>query len=138
MYALYVPQVPLTSPFSSVESAMCLPSASGGSSSPTPPSSSSSPHLQKILALKPHEIRWFYEEPGKAWTLFNGHDSLCLEDCHQRLQTNRNSSEGCEVSVMGDMYKANVQDKMCQPIYWTGIMYIIQWNPPKSGTFWTE
>ena len=84
------------------------------------PCLSSSPQLQRVSPLKPHEIRWFYEETGKAWTPFNGHNSLCLEDCYQRLQKNRSSSEGCEVTVLGDMYEANIQEKLCKPIYWTG------------------
>lgn len=75
---------------------------------------------QKIPPLKAHEIRWFYEEPGKAWIPFNGHDSLCLEDCYQKLQTNKGSAGGCEVSVLGDAYEANILEKICKPIYWTG------------------
>ena len=53
--------------------------------------------------------------------MFNGHDSLCLEESYQRLQKNRGSGGECEVSVLGDMYEANVVDKMVKPIYWTGV-----------------
>ena len=77
----------------------------------TPPSSSP----RKIL--KSHEVRWFYEEHGKAWVPFNGHDSLCLEDCYRSLQAGGGE---CEVSVLGDMYEANIVEKMCKPIYWDG------------------
>ena len=82
----------------------------------TPPSSS--PVLggqRKILKL--HEVRWFYEEHGKAWVPFNGHDSLCLEDCYRSLQAGGGE---CEVSVLGDMYEADIVEKMCKPIYWDG------------------
>lgn len=115
-YTLLLLQVP-ASPSGVVLSTSSLPHQS---------SSPSLSQLQRILPLKPHATRWFYEESGKAWTPFNGHNSLCLEDCYQKLQKNRSSSEGCEVSVLGDMYEANILEKLCKPIYWTGIynMYI--------------
>ena len=74
----------------------------------------------KIPPLQAHEVRWFYEEPGKMWTPFNGHNSLCLEECYQKLRDKRGSSQTCEVSVLGDMYEANILDKLCRPIYWEG------------------
>ena len=109
----------------SLNTATMLPSASFPENTCMASSPFSSPSLsdgapRQIAPLKPHEVRWFYEESGKAWTPFNGHDSLCLEDCYQRLQRQRGSGGECDVSVLGDTYEANLADKMCKPIYWTG------------------
>lgn len=75
------------------------------------------------LPLRPHEVRWFYQEPGKYWQPFNGNDSLVLEDCYQHLissQHDESSSTGHEVTVLGDMYIVNVEEKTCKPVYWAG------------------
>ncbi|CAI8058120.1 Phospholipase DDHD1 [Geodia barretti] len=120
------PKVPPyeSSTSTSLNTATMLPSASFPENTCMASSPFSSPSLsdgapRQIAPLKPHEVRWFYEESGKAWTPFNGHDSLCLEDCYQRLQRQRGSGGECDVSVLGDTYEANLADKMCKPIYWT-------------------
>ena len=75
-------------------------------------------------SLHPHEIRWFYQETGKYWQPFNGHDSLVLEDHYRRVQTsqdeNSTDSPSHEVAVFGDMYLVNLEEKSCKPIYWAG------------------
>lgn len=76
--------------------------------------------------LHPHEIRWFYQETGKYWTPFNGHDSLVLEEHYRRVQNcldEENSTDDTsvhEVAVLGDMYVVNLGENTCKPIYWTG------------------
>ena len=101
-----------------------------------PPSSSSSTSRSKSAAkedsnfavpslLHPHEVRWFYMEPGKYWQAFNGQDSLVLEECYRRrhavpIVSGESSAAGHEVIVLGDMHAANLEDMTCQPIYWTG------------------
>ena len=78
--------------------------------------------------LHPHEIRWFYQEPGKYWQPFNGYDSLALEDCYRRMDSDAEqgsgactSAAGCEVVVLGDMYEVNLVENTCKPIYWAGL-----------------
>jgi hypothetical protein len=79
--------------------------------------------------LQPHEVRWFYQEPGKFWLPFGGYDSLCLEQSY--LNSMGWGMEGSEVlpdrgvlqvegqvSVMGDLYSVYVQDRVMVPIYW--------------------
>ena len=70
--------------------------------------------------LHPHEVRWFYQEPGKYWQPFNGYDSLVLEDCYRLLQADEGCSASHEVAVLGDMYVVNLTDKTCKPVYWAG------------------
>ena len=78
--------------------------------------------------LHAHEIRWFYQEPGKYWQPFNGYDSLALEDCYRRMDSDAEqgsgastSAAGCEVVVLGDMYEVNLVENNCKPIYWAGL-----------------
>ena len=76
--------------------------------------------------LHPHEIRWFYQEPGKYWQPFNGYDSLTLEDCYRRMTSDKQqdlaaAAAGYEVTVLGDMYEVNLLENTCKPIYWTGL-----------------
>jgi hypothetical protein len=79
--------------------------------------------------LHAHEIRWFYQEPGKYWQPFNGYDSLALEDCYRHMDSDTNQesaaaattcSSSYEVMVIGDMYEVNLVENQCKPIYWTG------------------
>ena len=69
--------------------------------------------------LHPYEIRWFYQEPGKYWQPFNGYDSLTLEDCYRRMDSDK-AAAGYEVMVLGDMYEVNLVENTCKPIYWAG------------------
>jgi len=70
--------------------------------------------------LYPHEIRWFYQEPGKFWQPFNGYDSLTLEESCRKLQDPTTSASEYEVSVKGGLYEVNLLERLCRPIYWTG------------------
>lgn len=73
--------------------------------------------------LHPHEVRWFYKEPGKYWQPFNGNDSLVLEGCYLHLKSSQDDESlptRHEVTVLGDMYIVNVEEKTCKPIYWSG------------------
>lgn len=93
-----------------------------------PPSKASSEsNLYVPPPLHSHEIRWFYQEPGKYWQPFNGYDSLALEDCYRRMVSDKNqestaatSSGSYEVMVLGDMYEVNLAENTCKPIYWSG------------------
>ena len=92
---------------------------------PPPPSQTHSLPTQPTVSLsippqRPHDIRWFYQEPSKYWQPFNGHDSLSIEACYQNLLLKKSSADGVEVPVLGDMYEVNVLEKSCKPIYWTG------------------
>ena len=77
-------------------------------------------NLYQPPPLHPHEIRWFYQEPGKYWQPFNGYDSLALENCYRRKESNPKQGSSYEVTVFGDMYEVNLVEDTCKPIYWTG------------------
>ncbi len=74
-------------------------------------------------------MRWFYQEPGKFWLPFDGHDSISLEKCHLRRKMAQEditdpgeeggSAEDNDIMVMGDLYLANVKQRTLEPIYWT-------------------
>lgn len=76
--------------------------------------------------LQPHEVRWFYQEPGKFWQPFGGYDSLRLEQCQLDLMgwglegpgLPMDEGEKGHVSVMGDLYSVHVEERAMSPIYW--------------------
>lgn len=80
------------------------------------------------LPLQPHEVRWFYHEFGKFWQPFGGYDSLCLESCYLECKERGNadsaatgeagSSSSSEVTVKGDLYAVNVEERTMEPLYW--------------------
>lgn len=88
-----------------------------------PSKASTESNLYQPPPLHPHEIRWFYQEPGKYWQPFNGYDSLTLEDCYRRMDIDKaegSAAAGYEVMVLGDMYEVNLVENTCKPIYWAG------------------
>ena len=78
-----------------------------------------------------NEVRWFYQEPGKFWKPFQGHDSMAIEKCYRRHFGNdpswmegqwEDSEDGTgkyEVTVMGDLHLVDIEHKTVVPIYWT-------------------
>lgn len=72
--------------------------------------------------LYPHELRWFYKEPGKFWQPMRGGDSLVLEQTYLSLSGMSMSDNVCdmEVDVMGGLYVVDVPQRTMKPIYWTG------------------
>lgn len=84
--------------------------------------------------LQPHEVCWFYQEPGKFWQAFGGYDSLRLERSHldlmgwglEGLQLSSEPGEDEEgqirgqVTVMGDLYVVLVEQRLMEPVYWPG------------------
>ena len=97
-------------------------------SRPPPPKSPTQPmtHGQipvEVLPLQPHEVRWFYKEPGRYWIHFNGYDSLILEERYQRLCRGDSGSDLNKTmlaGVLGDLYDANVQERTGTSVYWKG------------------
>ena len=97
-------------------------------SRPPPPQRSLQPTMSagqipvEVLPLQPHEIRWFYKEPGRYWVPFNGYDSLMLEERYQRLCRGEEEfySQSILTPVRGDLYDANVLEKNGYSVYWKG------------------
>ena len=95
---------------------------------PPPPKRPSVPTMSagqipvEVLPLQPHEVRWFYKEPGRFWVHFNGYDSLMLEERYQRLCRGEDFySETVLSPVRGDLYDANVLERTGNSVYWKGM-----------------
>ena len=86
--------------------------------------------LYTPLPLHPHEIRWLYQERGKYWQPFNGHDSLALEECYRRVHScqDQGATANCDIVVLGDMYEVNIVELTCKPIYWAGWLVYTECN----------
>ena len=77
----------------------------------------------KVLPLQPHEVRWFYKEPGRFWAHFNGYDSLMLEERYQRLSRGdpgKDLNKTMLAGVLGDLYDANILERSGTSVYWKG------------------
>ena len=82
----------------------------------------------EILPLQPHEVRWFYKEPGRFWIHFNGYDSLMLEERYQRLSRGdpgEDLNKTMLAGVLGDLYDANVLERTGTSVYWKGWLLAI-------------
>ena len=77
----------------------------------------------EVLPLQPHEIRWFYKEPGRFWVPFNGYDSLMLEERYQTLRIGQQDffSKSVLTPVRGELYDANVLERNGISVYWKGM-----------------
>lgn len=88
-----------------------------------PPPMSAGQICVELLPLQPHEVRWYYKEPGRFWIPFNGYDSLMLEERYQRLcrgDPGDNLSKTMLAGVLGDLYDANVLERSGTSVYWKG------------------
>ena len=57
------------------------------------------------------------------WKPLSGHDSTLLEQRHQHLTAHGDGGNPNEwvVTVRGDMYDVNLQERTCQAVFWKGV-----------------
>lgn len=86
-------------------------------------------HLEALSEVCPERVRWFYFE-NRKWSPFCGRDSLRIEHCFRRLPMQKNDKnmlpdvyELC--SVLGGLYDADVVKRICEPVYWKGVVLSI-------------
>lgn len=85
-------------------------------------------HLDELRELQKHKVRWFYKE-GKKWLPFNGRDSLVIEEEWQALKNESNDGdmEKCyRPTVRGRLFEVDVNERMCHPLYWKGMVTLLQ------------
>jgi phospholipase DDHD1 len=84
----------------------------------TPPTTMLVPH--EVQPLLESQVRWFYRDPNVYWKPFSGHDSLKLERQYQKLTAASGNTDPNEwtVRVHGEMSDANLQDMICESVFW--------------------